>query len=220
MGAIADTGTTLILLDQASAEAYYLAVQGAVFSDEAQAFLVSCNTVLPDLDVEIEGTTFTVPGSLLNFAPAPPPFDSGSKYPLAPFLTIANPLKIACVGGIQITPKAPMIFGDIFFKAVFVAFDAGTPPRLGFAKQDLNAQGGPAQAPDTASPPSNGTIGDDTPSIVSSATPVPVTPTPKNPVRRTKKVAKTVTQIVTVPAAPSPTPQVSTMFITVTAPAT
>ncbi|KAI9764090.1 MAG: hypothetical protein M1840_008895 [Geoglossum simile] len=196
-GAIADTGTTLILLDQASALAYYTTFDGAVFNEQAQAFLFPCNAVLPDLNIEIEGKTFTVPGSLINFAPAPP------------ILGVDT-----CIGGIQITPKSPMIFGDVFFKAVFTVFDAGTPPRLGFAKQNLDAQGGPAESSGAGLLSPSETVGGDAPRV----TPGPKVAPTKQPPSETKKAVKTVTEVVTIPAEPSPIPQVSTVFVTVTVP--
>ncbi|KAH0536152.1 hypothetical protein FGG08_006956 [Glutinoglossum americanum] len=128
--AIVDTGTTLMLIDPESVKAYYSGVKGAV-NDTENGFVFPCGQKLPDLGVEIEGKNFTIPGDLIDFGQ----IGRGANSNI-------------CFGGIQEIPRPPMIFGDVFMKAVFVVFDAGTPPKLGFAEQDLSAQG----APGTASP--------------------------------------------------------------------
>ena len=68
------------------------------------------------MSVDIGGTTFTVPGSELNFQP----LGDGSGN---------------CVGGIQQNDGLPgSIFGDVFMKNFFVVFDLGN-NQIGVANQ-------------------------------------------------------------------------------------
>lgn len=67
--AIADTGTTLMLVDAAIVNAYYSQVEGAVNSEQVGGITFPCDSVLPDLHVDIGGTyTATVQGKFINFA--------------------------------------------------------------------------------------------------------------------------------------------------------
>ncbi|KAI1775852.1 acid protease [Hypoxylon cercidicola] len=110
--AIADTGTTLMLADSAVADAYYAQVDGAV-NDQAQGgFTFPCNAKLPDLQIDVGGTMATVKGDDINFAQV-----DGST----------------CFGGLQATTAGLQIYGDIFFKSNFVAFNGGN-NSLGFAQ--------------------------------------------------------------------------------------
>lgn len=109
--AIADTGTTLILADPKIATAYYAQVKGAVNDATAGGFTFPCSATLPDLQLDVGGTMATVKGSDINFAPV-----SGNT----------------CFGGMQATPANLQIYGDIFFKSNFVAFNGGN-NSLGFA---------------------------------------------------------------------------------------
>ena len=68
--AIADTGTTLILVDDSIVSAYYGQVDGASYDSSQGGYTFSCDATLPDFIVGIEDTQFTVPGSFINFAPA------------------------------------------------------------------------------------------------------------------------------------------------------
>ncbi|KAI1849885.1 hypothetical protein JX265_013532 [Neoarthrinium moseri] len=110
--AIADTGTTLILADPAVATAYYAQVKGAVNDQQAGGFVFPCNTQMPDLQLDVGGTMATVKGSDINFAQV----DAQN-----------------CFGGVQASPANLQIFGDIFFKSQFVAFNGGN-NSLGFAQ--------------------------------------------------------------------------------------
>lgn len=113
---IADTGTTLLLLDDEVVQAYYGQVSGAKESQSAGGYVFDCSTDLPDFSVAIGDYTATVPGSLINYGDA----GDGSG---------------SCLGGIASNSGIGFsIFGDIFLKSQYVVFDASV-PQLGFAKQ-------------------------------------------------------------------------------------
>ena len=113
--AIADTGTSLLLLDDATVTAYYAGVQGAVFDDVFKNHNVPCNAELPDFHMGLgDSYMATIPGALIKFAPTP-----------------ANP--DTCQGAIQSNNgNSLQILGDIMFKSQFVVFDGGN-TRIGFA---------------------------------------------------------------------------------------
>ncbi|CAG8957721.1 hypothetical protein HYFRA_00000057 [Hymenoscyphus fraxineus] len=116
VSAIADTGTTLLLIADAAVTTYYDAVQGASFDNQQGGYTFPCSATLPDFAVRIGSTNYaTIPGSLINFAP----IDNSGR---------------TCFGGIQSVGQiAGMgIYGDVFFNAYYGVFDdAG--PRFGFA---------------------------------------------------------------------------------------
>ncbi|CEJ92327.1 hypothetical protein VHEMI07987 [[Torrubiella] hemipterigena] len=103
--AIADTGTTLLLANSQVVGAYYKSVSGATLDQQQGGYIFDCNTKLPDFTFTVGKGSITVPGSLINYAPA-----SGSQ----------------CFGGIQPMDDIPLaIFGDVALKAAYVVFDAG-----------------------------------------------------------------------------------------------
>ncbi|KAJ5489100.1 Penicillopepsin-2 [Penicillium diatomitis] len=111
---IADTGTTLLLLDDSVVYDYYSQVSGAQSDSSAGGITIPCDAQLPDFVVTINGYDAVVPGSLINYAPL-----SGNT----------------CFGGIQSNSGIGFsIFGDIFLKSQYVVFDASG-PQLGFAAQ-------------------------------------------------------------------------------------
>ncbi|KAI9721283.1 MAG: hypothetical protein M1812_002445 [Candelaria pacifica] len=113
--AIADTGTTLLLIPQNIVTAYYAQVRGAKYDSTQGGYTFPCSTTLPNFIVGIGSYRATVPGSLINFAPV---------------------TSTTCFGGIQSNAGIGFsIFGDIFLKSQFVVFDGGATPRLGFAPQ-------------------------------------------------------------------------------------
>lgn len=66
--AIADTGTTLMLVNTDVASAYYSEVTGAANDQEAGGITFPCDAALPDLSVDIGGNYMAViPGNLINF---------------------------------------------------------------------------------------------------------------------------------------------------------
>ncbi|OQO05848.1 Aspartic protease [Cryoendolithus antarcticus] len=113
---IADTGTTLLYLPDAVVTAYYAKVSGAKYDSTQGGYTFPSSSTLPNFNVNIGGTVFTVPGSYIKFAPV-----SSTTY----------------FGGIQSSAGIGFnIFGDIFLKAVYAIFDESqSTPRLGFAKQ-------------------------------------------------------------------------------------
>ncbi|KAI1383825.1 acid protease [Hypoxylon trugodes] len=110
--AIADTGTTLLLADPAVTKAYYAQVDGAVDDQQQGGFTFPCNAQLPDLQLDVGGNMATVKGTDINFAQV----DDQT-----------------CFGGLQATPAGLQVYGDIFFKSNFVAFNGGN-NTLGFAQ--------------------------------------------------------------------------------------
>ena len=109
--AIADTGTSLMLVDEGVAGAYYSHVQGATFSESQGGFIFPCDADLPDLSVGVGPTHMaTVPGNFINFASTG---ESLNGQPL-------------CFGGVQSGGAGSLqIYGDVFLKSQFVVFDAG-----------------------------------------------------------------------------------------------
>ncbi|KAI6090650.1 endothiapepsin [Hypoxylon rubiginosum] len=113
---IADTGTTLALLPTEVVNAYYKEVSGAKLDRSQGGYTIPCDATLPDFKFEVEGTSFTIPGQYINYAPVD---DS------------------TCFGGIQDDADIGFaIWGDVALKAAFVVFDqTQSTPRLGFANK-------------------------------------------------------------------------------------
>ncbi|KAF3229610.1 Type I transmembrane sorting receptor [Orbilia oligospora] len=102
--AIADTGTTLLLVSNKIAKEYYATVKGSKLDEQQGGYTIPCNAQLPDITIAVGSKKATVPGSLINYAP----IEEGSK---------------TCFGGIQGYDGNMYIYGDIFFKAFFSVFD-------------------------------------------------------------------------------------------------
>ena len=114
---IADTGTSLMLLEDSVVDAYWKAVDGAQNSEQDGGYTFPCDAQLPDITLQIEGYEAVVPGSYVNYAPAS---EEGS-----------------CFGGIQSAGGLGLsILGDVFLKAQYVVF-SNDGPQLGFAPKDL-----------------------------------------------------------------------------------
>jgi Eukaryotic aspartyl protease len=67
-----DTGTTLILMSDATVDNYYGAVSGASFDDSQGGYTFPCSADLPTLSFIIGSNYATIPSSLMNFAPTDP----------------------------------------------------------------------------------------------------------------------------------------------------
>ena len=114
INAIADTGTTLLMVDDDIVEAYYKQVSSASSGEEGYTF--SCSDTLPSITFTIGGYKATVSGDLLNYES----LDDGSGD---------------CLGGLQSNEGIGMsIFGDVFLKSQYVVFDSDG-PQIGFAAQ-------------------------------------------------------------------------------------
>lgn len=113
---IADTGTTLLLVDDSVLEDYYAEVPDAVNDNSIGGYVFPCNTKLPSFTVKINDYDAVIPGEYINYAPV----DRTGTY---------------CYGGIQSSQGLGFaIFGDVFLKSQYVVFDADG-PKLGFAAQ-------------------------------------------------------------------------------------
>lgn len=111
---IADTGTTLLLLDDESVKSYYAKVESASTDTQEGGIVFDCDAKLPDYTFSVGGGNITISGDIINYAKA-----SGGK----------------CFGGIQAAGNIPFnIFGDIALKAAYVVFDGGK-NRLGWAQK-------------------------------------------------------------------------------------
>lgn len=67
LAGIADTGTTLLLVDDAIVERYYSQVPSAELSRTAGAFVFDCDEALPSFSLNIPGYQAMVPGDFINF---------------------------------------------------------------------------------------------------------------------------------------------------------
>lgn len=104
--AIADTGTSLVLVDDDVAKAYYSQVQGSKNDAYQGGYTYPCDADLPDFGVAIG------PDFVANL--------KGNE------LTYAQIDGQTCFGGIQSNSKGDMqIFGDVMFKQYFAIFDDG-----------------------------------------------------------------------------------------------
>lgn len=116
--AIADTGTTLILIEDAVVEAYYGQVDGAQYDSQQGGYTFSCDAELPDLYLGIGDYQAKVPGSFINLSPVD---SSGST----------------CFGGVQSSQGiGQSIYGDVFLKAFFAVFDSEN-SQFGVAEKPL-----------------------------------------------------------------------------------
>ncbi|KAJ5165952.1 aspergillopepsin A-like aspartic endopeptidase [Penicillium capsulatum] len=117
--AIADTGTSLMLVAAEVARAYYKDVNGSMYAGNVGGYIYPCDAELPSLSVAIGGEfQATIPGSLINYSQIGTNTTTGETL---------------CYGGVQSNSGSKLqIFGDVFLKALFVVFDQRG-PSLGFA---------------------------------------------------------------------------------------
>ncbi|KAF2729645.1 aspartic proteinase precursor [Polyplosphaeria fusca] len=125
--AIADTGTSLCLLDDAICTAFYAAIPGAKFDAKQQGWVFPVDThedKLPTFSLSVGGRQFVIQKEDYGFARC----GGGMQY-----------------GGIQSRGKSSFdVLGDTWLKAVYVIFDLGK-KRLGVVqrvegKQNLSVQ--------------------------------------------------------------------------------
>lgn len=111
---IADTGTTLLLLDDSVVTAYYKNVPGASNDQSQGGYVFDCSAKLPPFSFGVGQRNITISGDLLNYSKG----DDGK-----------------CFGGLQSSGGiGQSIFGDIALKAAYVVFDGGN-NRLGWAQK-------------------------------------------------------------------------------------
>lgn len=104
--AIADTGTTLLLMDDDIVSDYYSQVDGAQNDSQQGGYVFDCSTQLPDFTLGIGDGKSTIPGSLMSLGSV----GDGSNN---------------CFGGIQSNQGIGLsIYGDVWLKAVLAVFDA------------------------------------------------------------------------------------------------
>ncbi|KAJ5569958.1 Aspergillopepsin-1 [Penicillium hispanicum] len=106
--AIADTGTTLALVDDSTCQAIYDAIEGAYYDNDSQGYIYPSDTTadkLPVVSFAVGGKQFAVQKEDLGFAQA----KSGYVY-----------------GGIQSRGSMTFdILGDTFLKGIYAVFDVG-----------------------------------------------------------------------------------------------
>lgn len=115
--AIADTGTSLLLVDQQVADAYYQKVPGAQLNAQVGGYIYPCGTKLPEMAVAIGDSYMAkIPGNQITFA-------------------AVDKANTTCFGGVQGNQGAGLqIYGDTMFKAQLVAFNGGN-QSLGFGQK-------------------------------------------------------------------------------------
>ncbi|KAJ0144546.1 Aspartic protease pep1, partial [Colletotrichum tanaceti] len=120
--AIADTGTTLMLLPDAIVSTYYQRIASAKFDSTNGGFVFNCGDQIPSFTVDLGTCKAVVPGEFMKFAPVDGETMETSK---------------TCFGGIQSAATLPfVIYGDVFLKSQYVVFHGGN-SQLGFANKPL-----------------------------------------------------------------------------------
>jgi hypothetical protein len=110
--AIADTGTTLMLLPSTIVKAYYAQILGSVYDSAQAAYTFPCSAAMPTFTLVIGTSKLVIPTNLIKFA------------------QVSNTM---CYGGIQSSDGIGFaILGDVALKAGFFVFDEGN-SQLGFA---------------------------------------------------------------------------------------
>ncbi|KAF2858862.1 acid protease [Piedraia hortae CBS 480.64] len=103
--AIADTGTSLMLVDQEMVDAYYKQVPGAQMDENEGGYVYDCSAKLPDFGVAIGDYMAIIPGKDITYG------QSGDNK---------------CFGGIQSNKGQDVqVWGDVFLKPFLAVFDGG-----------------------------------------------------------------------------------------------
>jgi Eukaryotic aspartyl protease len=90
--AIADTGTSLLIVDPPVVSAYWSQVSGALNSAQSGGVVFPCDSALPDLSLAIGDTYMaTISGSLMNFAQAGTDSQTGKACKFFPFPLYPGP---------------------------------------------------------------------------------------------------------------------------------
>lgn len=117
--AIADSGTSLLITNEAVLKSYYAKVPGATFSSPP-LWTFPCDAKLPPFTVLLQGMEVKIPPSYINFGPT-------------------NEDPNLCYGGLESNAglkSGLSIFGITFLKSLFVVYDADE-MRIGFAHKSL-----------------------------------------------------------------------------------
>ncbi|KAI1821815.1 eukaryotic aspartyl protease [Xylaria intraflava] len=123
--AIADTGTTLLVLPDYIAAAYYSNIPGAINKGQGSGgYVFPCSATLPSYTAIIGPYKAVVPGEYINHSLAGGDAANGT---------------LMCYGGIQAAPPGYTyaIYGDVFLKSQFVVFHGGDNVQLGLATKPL-----------------------------------------------------------------------------------
>ncbi|KAI9341007.1 aspartic peptidase domain-containing protein [Zopfochytrium polystomum] len=111
---IADTGTTLIALDTAAADAINTAIGAPTFNSDYGLYPIDCKLTGPDVIFNISGISFAIPSSVYVV-------DDGASF---------------CFSGFSrgvFSSSDVVILGDVFMRAWYAHFDKAN-SRFGFAK--------------------------------------------------------------------------------------
>ncbi|KAG0368859.1 hypothetical protein BGZ54_000999 [Gamsiella multidivaricata] len=112
---VIDTGTTLIILGDAAAEAVHKTIKGSK-NDPVNGWTVPCSikSSKGNLAFQMNGKYFDVPLADLAYEPV----DEGSK---------------TCVSGVQGGQDGLWVLGDVFIKNNYCVFEQSKSPRIGIA---------------------------------------------------------------------------------------
>lgn len=118
INAIADSGSSLMIIDDPVLETFYDAVPESSFNATEQLWIFPCNSTLPNFTVRLGVFDVVIPQSYLNFGPTD--YDQSQ-----------------CYGSLQSNAGLNLsIYGITFLKSLFVVFDDEN-RRLGFAEKHL-----------------------------------------------------------------------------------
>lgn len=121
--ALADTGTSLIIVDPVVAWSYYRTIDGAGYSYYYGGYIFPCTAALSSIGIAIGsldagGKLVTVPGKLIDYAQVD---------------------AVYCYGAVQGNGGYGLqVLGDILFRASYVVFDGKVgAPRLGIVGKNV-----------------------------------------------------------------------------------
>ncbi|KAK0736256.1 aspartic peptidase domain-containing protein [Apiosordaria backusii] len=123
--AIADTGTTLMVVTQEVADKYYSQVPGSKYVAHLGGVTFPCDSKLPDLFLDVGGVyTAKIRAADIYFARLKGDGKDVFSIPSS-YLQKTNLETEICYGGIQATTSTQQIWGDVFFRSQFVVFHGG-----------------------------------------------------------------------------------------------
>ncbi|KAK4494895.1 hypothetical protein PRZ48_014251 [Zasmidium cellare] len=114
--AIADTGTSLVYLDEDIVDEYFSQVKSAQYSSLYGTLVYDCSETLPDLGIQFGSYVATIKGKEMEYAE----IEGG-----------------VCMAGLQPGPGNMQILGDVLLKQFFAVFDGKEgAPQFGIAEKD------------------------------------------------------------------------------------